>query len=279
VFHELSEALARPEAFSLYTVQDMWDDTHVSQQMLTYHLNPDVDISSRRASFIASSSDWMIEAFQLVEGKRVLDLGCGPGLYSSRLAAAGASVVGVDFSRNSIEYARAEAEKQALNVDYRYSNYLEDDLPPGQDLVMIAMCDFCALGPKERGRLLGKVRDALASGGVFLFDAYSLTAFEAREEFGQISQNLMDGFWSPDPYVGILRTMKYPSEKVVLDRYLIIEEERSRSFFNWLQYFSPDQLEKEIVEAGLVLAELLGDIGGGPFDERASEFAAVVRCE
>ena len=279
MFHELSEALARPDAFSVYTTQDMWDDPHVSQQMLAFHLDPDVDTSSRRASFISSSSDWMVETFQLGGGRKVLDLGCGPGLYSARLAGAGASVVGVDFSRNSIEHARAEAEKLELDIDYRYSNYLEDDLPPGQDLVMIAMCDFCALGPHERGRLLAKVRGALIPGGTFLFDVYSLAAFEDRGEGGRISQNLMDGFWSPDPYVGILRTVKYPSEKVVLDRYLIVEEERSRTFFNWLQYFSTAQLEREISEAGLVLTDLLADIGGRPFDAQSSEFAAVVRRE
>ncbi len=277
MFRILSEALVRPEAFSVYTTREMWDDPHVSRRMLAFHLDPDVDISSRRASFVTSSAKWMTETFQLERGRRVLDLGCGPGLYAARLAAAGATVVGVDFSRNSIEYAEAEAEKLGLDIDYRHSNYLEDDLPPEQDLVMMAMCDFCALGPTERGRLLAKVREALAPDGFFLFDVYSLAAYDAREEVGHIAQNLMDGFWSPDPYVGILRTVKYPAEKVVLDRYLIVEKERSRTFYNWLQYFSTDQLENEIAAADLLVADLLADIGGRPFDAEAGELAAIAR--
>lgn len=277
MFQELSNSLGRPEAFSVYTTQDMWDDPHISRRMLAYHLNPDLDISSRRTSFIDSSADWMIATFQLNAGRRVLDLGCGPGLYSARLAAAGASVTGVDFSQNSIEYAKVQAETLELNIDYRYSNYLEDDLPPGQDLVLIAMCDFCALGPRERERLLMKVRESLSPGGAFLFDVYSLAAFEQREEANQITRNLMDGFWSADPYVGILSTVKYPSEKVVLDRYLIVEERRNRSFFNWLQYFSTSQLEQEIADAALIVTDLLGDIGGSSWDAQASEYAAIVR--
>ena len=141
------------------------------------------------------------------------------------------------------------------------------------------MCDFCALGPRgARPQLLAKVRDALAPGGAFLFDVYSLDAFDARQEVGLIEPNLMAGFWSPDPYVGILRTLKYPAEKVVLDRYWIVEEKRSRTFFNWLQYFSMEGLERELAGAGLVVADWLGDIGGGALDARASELAAIVRA-
>ncbi len=279
MYNELSEALERPEVFSAYTIQDMWDDPHVSRQMLAYHLDPDVDISSRRASFMSSSSAWMVETFRLHEGRKVLDLGCGPGLYSTRLAAAGASVIGVDFSRNSIEFARAQAEKLELGIDYRDSNYLEDDLVGDQDLVLLAMCDFCALGPDERRLLLQKVRDALAPAGSFLFDVYSLSAFDERNEVGHVARNLMDGFWSPDPYVGILSTVKYPAEKVVLDRYLIVEESRQRTFFNWLQYFSPTRLEEELNAAGFATTDRLGDIGGSPYDLESSEFALLVRRE
>ncbi len=44
----------------------------------------------------------MIDTFDLGPGRRVLDLGCGPGLYARRLEAAGADVTGVDLSRVSI---------------------------------------------------------------------------------------------------------------------------------------------------------------------------------
>ena len=46
----------------------------------------------------------------LERGARVLDLGCGPGLYTTRLAKLGHTCVGIDFSPASIAYAKAEAE-------------------------------------------------------------------------------------------------------------------------------------------------------------------------
>jgi 2-polyprenyl-3-methyl-5-hydroxy-6-metoxy-1,4-benzoquinol methylase len=39
----------------------------------------------------------------------VLDLGCGPGLYTERLAALGHRCVGIDVSPASIAFARARA--------------------------------------------------------------------------------------------------------------------------------------------------------------------------
>lgn len=53
-----------------------------------------------------------------VYGRKVLDLGCGVGRWSSRLAAAGASVVGVDMSTEMIKRARARMQKQAAKTDF-----------------------------------------------------------------------------------------------------------------------------------------------------------------
>lgn len=42
-----------------------------------------------------------------VAGMRVLDLGCGPGLYAAEMVEAGATVVGIDSSPNMVRLARA----------------------------------------------------------------------------------------------------------------------------------------------------------------------------
>jgi hypothetical protein len=125
--------------------------------------------------------------------------------------------------------------------------------------------------------MLQKFFDLLAPGGHVLLDAYALAAFEERQEAATYAPNLMDGFWSPHRYYGFLNTYKYEREKVLLDKYTIVEAERTRTVYNWLQCFSPQALESEFVASGFTLAGRYGDVAGAPYDPQSGEFAVVVK--
>lgn len=87
--------------------------------MLQHHLTPDDDLASRTHAFIDASVAWLRERLGLGAGSRVLDLGCGPGLYAHRLARAGVEVLGIDVSRRSLEHARTVAEREGLPARFR----------------------------------------------------------------------------------------------------------------------------------------------------------------
>jgi 2-polyprenyl-6-hydroxyphenyl methylase/3-demethylubiquinone-9 3-methyltransferase len=53
------------------------------------------------------------------EGLRLLDIGCGGGLLCEPMTRLGFSVTGVDASPRNIGVARAHAEQQGLDIDYR----------------------------------------------------------------------------------------------------------------------------------------------------------------
>ena len=273
MFAGLEEINRRPEPFSSYTAETLWNDAHTSGCMLAYHLNDDVDASSRNSAFIGRSVEWMAYRFGLGSGSEIADFGCGPGLYASRLARKGANVTGIDFSAGSIAYAREQAGAQGLSIDYVNQNYLDFETVRRFDLIIMIMCDFCALSPEQRGRMLARFRKLLRPGGSVLLDVYSLAAFEAREEQALYQENMLDGFWAPARYYAFLNTFKYPGEKVVLDKYSIFGEGGSKTVYNWLQYFSPESLEREFAGAGLVVKELFADVAGSLFDPNAPEFA------
>ena len=84
----------RPEPFSAYTTPAFWDDPHVSGQMLVHHLDPVSDRASRPHAVIERSVRWLVPELGLRAGDRVLDLGCGPGLYAAALAREGIEVLG-----------------------------------------------------------------------------------------------------------------------------------------------------------------------------------------
>jgi len=275
MFEELERMNERPEPFQFYTASDLWTDEHTSKQMLSYHLDEVIDVSSRNKEFIDRSVRWIATEFNIGEHSRIADFGCGPGLYAARLAKHGADVTGIDFSARSIEYAKEVAARENLTIRYVNQNYLEFETDDLFDLVLMIMCDFCALSPAQRKGLLSTFHKILKPSGSVLLDVYSLSAFEQREEAATYEVNQLDGFWSPNRYYGFLNTFKYDADKVVLDKYTIIEAERTRQVYNWLQYFGPEDLEKEFEEAGLSVSEFYSDVAGSPYDRTSSEFAVV----
>ncbi len=277
MFEELERINSRPEPFEFYTASDLWTDEHTSEQMLTFHLNEDIDISSRNAEFINRSVEWIASHFNVGAGTKIADFGCGPGLYATRLARKQADVTGIDFSNRSIQYAQKVATREGLSIHYVNQNYLEFETDDRFQLILMIMCDFCALSPTQRKKMLSKFHTILEPGGSVLLDVYSLAAFGQREETATYEADLLNGFWSPNKYYGFLSTFKYEEEKVVLDQYTLIEASRTRTVYNWLQYFSPEALEREFVECGFTIEKIFSDVAGVPLESHANEFAVVAK--
>jgi len=276
VYSDLNEFNRKPEPFSRYTTDILWTDPWIAQQMLKVHLDESTDLASRKGEVIDDIVGWFDRKIGL-SGKAVCDLGCGPGLYARRMAARGARVTGVDFSAGSLDYARSEATARNLDIEYRKANYLIDDLPDGQDVVSLIWCDFCTLSPENRRALLERIKGMLNPGGAFVFDVSTTQQFETRREVMTYGRRPMGDFWSPDDHFGFQTTFLYDQDKIALDRYLIVAPDRRFEIFNWMQYFDPEGISKEVCEAGLAVEEILDVMTGEPWTPGAGELAVVSR--
>ena len=275
MFDILENINQRPEPFQFYTAEDLWTDEHTSMKMLEYHLNESVDLSSRNKEFIDRSVKWIVSRFGIDKNTCIADFGCGPGLYTTRFAENQADVTGVDFSKRSIRYAEKTAEQKGLDITYCQQNYLEFDTDRRFDLITMIFCDFCALSPLQRKTLLSRFYAFLKPGGSVLLDVHSLNTFNRREEAAIYERNQLDHFWSPDDYYGFLNTFKYDEEKLTLDKYTIVEPDRTRVVYNWLQYFSRDSLQREFEESGFRIEAFYADVAGTPFSPDTPDFAIV----
>ena len=277
MFEQLEKINSRPTPFQFYTAEELWTDEHTSRKMLEYHLNESVDLASRNKDFIAKSVSWIVAHFGIGADTSIADFGCGPGLYTTLFAENEAAVTGIDFSTTSIQYAKKIADQKGLDITYYQQNYLEFDTHRRFDLITMIFCDFCALSNSQRKTLLTNFYTFLKPGGAVLLDVHSLNSYASRDEVAIIERNQFDNFWSLDNYYGFLNTFKYDKEKITLDKYTIVEENRTRVVYNWLQYFSPDSLKTEFEEIGFEVVDLFSDVAGSVFHPESPDIAIVAK--
>jgi SAM-dependent methyltransferase len=142
-----------------------WNEPGFSRRMLKEHLSQEHDAASRRAPLIDAHVAFLHE--QILAGKpsRILDLGCGPGLYLQRLAGKGHACRGIDFSPASIEYARSIAAKAGLAIEYELSDLRQAAFGEGYDLVLLLYGEFNVFRPEHARAILEKAHTALRPGG------------------------------------------------------------------------------------------------------------------
>ena len=267
----LKELALRPPPWSVSTVKELWTRPHLAREMLKYHLSQETEHSSRTLGTIDRIVAW-IDSQLGFEGKNVIDLGCGPGLYTRRMAQRGARLSGVDFSANSLEYARS---RDTQNIEYIEADYLEDELPGGFDIAVLIYYDFCAMAPDRRARLLQRIHSLLKPGGHLVVDLYGPGAFDAVSEHIEIENRLMSGFFAPGDYIGIHKTDVYEDDWISLDRFVVVEPGETWQIFNWAQYYTPESAVEELAEAGFMVSVMTGGLDGEPLAEDSKTIGVI----
>ena len=275
MFEKLNNINEKPKPFEYYTASELWTNEHTSKKMLEFHLNDSIDLSSRNGDFIKRSVQWIIQHFNIDSQKSIADFGCGPGLYANKLAKTEAGITGIDFSKRSLDYATETAQEDNLKVDYVHTNYLEFETNKKFDLIIMIFCDFCALSPEQRRNLLRKFHSFLKPNGKLLMDVHSLNVFNRKQEYTGYEFNHLDHFWAEENYYCFINSYKYEREKVMLDKYTIVEKDRTREVYNWLQCFSKDSINTEFEENGFKIEAFYSDVAGTPFNQESDDIAVM----
>ena len=147
-----------------------WNDPAFSRRMLDQHLSQDHDRASRRSDIIDRHVEWIHGALLKSEPGRVLDLCCGPGLYTSRLAALGHDCTGIDFSPASIEHARELSRDGGVDVEYILGDVRGAEPGVGFNLVMLIFGELNVFPPEDATLLVRKAHDVLVPGGMLLLE-------------------------------------------------------------------------------------------------------------
>ena len=245
---------------------EFWTDPHISSMMLQSHLDPSTDTASRSAEHIRCEVEGLFASGAVKPGDRLLDLGCGPGLYAVELAKRGVFVTGLDFSERSLAHARKVAQENGVSVAFRKQDFLTLDEEGVYDAAIQVYGELNVFEPSARDRLLANVKRALKPGGRFTFD---VTTYACHKQYGAKNNWLLEtqGFWSASPHLALTDGFYYPEENVWCDQYVVLEAGRTRVFRNWFTEYETGSITRVLEMAGFMVVGLTNGLAMAPLTE------------
>jgi 2-polyprenyl-3-methyl-5-hydroxy-6-metoxy-1,4-benzoquinol methylase len=237
-----------------------WNDPAFSRRMLAYHLDESNDVASRRAEKRERIIDALIEATGIASGDRVLDIGCGPGLYCQEWARRGMRVEGWDYAPAAIEYARNQAHAAGMEIHYERDDYRNLDAVARFDLVTLIYGDLNVFSRADAAALLARVRQALVPGGFFYADISTPAAYPAQSVTQRFSYH-RSGLWSEGPYLELYKAHPVRSDDLRWERYVIVEASTGLAhvYTTWSQEYTHDTIGGLVEGAGLRVKALYDD--------------------
>lgn len=129
-----------------------------------------------------------------IDGKKVLDVGCGTGEFTVRLAKKGYQVAGVDLSEEMLAIAKDKADECKLNIPFFHQNMMELDTDNQFDGIVI-FCDSLNYlhHEEEVQQTFTRVYEQLRPGGLFMFDVHSVYKMEqifAGQTFADVQEDV-----------------------------------------------------------------------------------------
>ncbi len=194
-------------------------------------------------------------------GVRLVDLGCGPGLYAERFAARGLQVTGIDYSHRSIERAARSALERGLGIECRCQDSLGWHEEAAYGIAVLIYGDYCTMSPPQRGYLCASNRRTLRPGGHLVLDVST-----PENRLGQAArrgwQAHRSGFWRPGPHLVLEQGFAYPGG-IGLTQCIVIDADGTGSVYRtWFQDFTAEGIVAELQLHGFTVGGLWGDLEG-----------------
>ena len=202
-----------------------WNDPAFSERMLKNHLSQDHDWASRRESVIERHTGWIAQ--RLPDRARVLDLGCGPGLYTHRLAAMGYECVGVDFSPASIAYAGERAIADGYAIDYVLAD-IREYIPQGLfDVILMTFGEFNVFRENEASALACRAESVLKQDGFLLVEAHTFDEVFRQGNVPASWQAEEEGVFSDSPHCCLQENFWDETSSTATTRYFVVDARTS----------------------------------------------------
>ncbi len=255
-----------------------WHEPEFSQRMLKEHLSQLHDLASRRFVTIDQHVAWIDGHVLQGEPTKILDLGCGPGFYCSRLAQRGHSAVGIDFSPASIEHAADYAKSEQLRCQYVHDDIRRANYGTGFGLVMLLYGELSVFRLSDTRAILRKANDALTAGGMLLLESHTDAVIRGIGAEPLRWDALQRGLFSDRPHL-YLQEYSWDEESAAATiRYFIVDAESAAvsRYAQSFQAYTKDEYHELLTMCGFIGIEQYTTLAGpdGEADESLVVYVA-----
>jgi len=183
----------------------------------------------------------------------------------------GHSCRGIDFSPASIEYAREQAIKDDVEIDYVLEDIRTVDYGENNDTVLFIYGEFNVFKPVDIKRMVRKAYDSLKEDGLFIAE---LNRYETVKRVGTASASwysVQEGLFSSKPHLCLTENFWDQENHVATTRYFIIDAETNNVTLHAssMVAYTRENLEQIIREVGFKDIAFHESLSGGKrdFDE------------
>ena len=169
----------------------------------------------------------LLKMCQIAPGKRVLEVGCGVGMTSWRLAKEyGCTVVGVDLSPEMIAWSQKRAEREGVadQTEFRVAN--AEQLPFDDHEFDIVICESVTAFPEDKGRAVNEYARVTKSGGYVGMNEGTWINYPPPEDLAEyISQTMENAvFLNQEGWEKLLKEAGLEDIQVVIHELSILEQ-------------------------------------------------------
>ena len=210
---------------------------------------------------------WLVQNLNLPPQAAILDIGCGPGLYSLRLARAGYHITGIDIAQPLLDYARTEAETEGLAATCAYRRLSVFDLAYKAEFEAILLINSIInhLELAELRGLLNKVRTALKPGGQLLveFQIPPDGFVQSQPVVAESMTMLAHSPWSDQFHAWLVRELTFPASNERVTHHLILHMDgQVAEHWSRLKLYPVSDLVETMRASGLAVQAVFGQTLG-----------------
>ena len=245
--------------------------------MLAEHLSQGHDLASRRSEVIDKHIGWIHQKLLESKQSKVLDLGCGPGFYTSRLAKLGHECIGIDYSPASIKYAAEQAGKEESGCKYLHEDIRKADFGAGFGLVMLIYGELNVFRPADAAAILKKANRALAENGIVLLEPHSFGVVKSIGEQPSSWYSAKSGLFSDTPHICLEEGFWDAQSCTATKRWFIIDASTGdlARYATTYQAYTDQQYRSLLKECGFEAIDFYQSLGEIK-EEKQNDLIAIV---